>query len=400
MSTAIHTFQAGLMALVALSLALIAWRRREWRGGLLAMAFIFLGVAFNEFDWLTSRLPPLNFNEPELIPIAVSILLATLCILCYRGSTSAALFEVWRNRRFILLVWGLLLVSIFANAARAKELWHILAPDLIDSWQVRYFAQQLTKLFGHFLLLNWAVLFFMDEWHRLAHRPSPHEHLLREHPLIEIGQGARRICYRIGNTGYCVKFLRIPGTTDLADKRFYRRLGYRFRIMLLRGRFDRTQNLNCQEAEAMVQCRLLAGAEVADAFPETIEIVFDEKRGYGILMNLLTNADGSPIIRADNAMAKRKDPAFNAAVYPKLKSLLYALINASAPFYEPANIQVQIQADGSPRLRLIDFEPVDKKLIHISEKLPFIRRADLARRTEKFLQELRDKFNLTDTTAS
>ncbi len=394
MSTAYHTFQTILITLVAISLALVAWRRREWRGGLLAMAFIFLGIAFNEFEWLTDRLPPLNMPEPELIPIATSLALAFACFLISPGSTSAAFYEVWRNRRFTLLVWGLLLVSILANAIRAKELWAFLAPDLTDSWQVRYFAQQLTKFFGHILLLNWAILFFMDEWHCLVHRPSPHEHLLREHPLIEIGQGARRICYRIGNTNYCVKFLRDPSATDLADKRFYRRLGRRFRIMLLRGRFDRTQNLNCQEAEAMVQCRLTAGAEVAAAFPETIEIVFDEKRGYGILMNLLTNADGSPIIRADNAMWERKDPAFNAAVYPKLKSLLYALIDASAPFFEPANVQVQIQADGSPRLRLIDFEPVDKKFIHISEKLPFVRRADLARRTEKFLKGLRERFNL------
>ena len=382
-----HILQFALMFAVSVALALVAGRRREWRGGLAAMAFVFLGVAINEFDFLFDRMPSPWFDEPEVVPIITSLVCASLCVALWRGSTRTALFEVWRNRRFFLLVWGLLFVSLFANGIRSKHLWAVLAPEMTDSWWVRKFAMEMTKLFGHFLLLNWAALFFMDEWHRLVHRPSPHEHLLHENELVEIGQGARRVCYRIGETGYCVKFLRDPN-----DKTWGRKIGLRFRLMLLTGRFDRELNLNCQEAEAMVRARLCAGADVAAAFPEVIEIVFDEKRGYGILMNLLTNADGSRMIRADNEMARRKDPAFAAMVYPKLESLLNDLIEISAPFFEPANIQAQIQADGSVKLRLIDFEPIGKQFIPVTEWLPFVRRNDLRRRTDEFLKELREKY--------
>lgn len=381
-----HVLQSMLMLAVAAALALVAWKRREWRGGLAAMAFVFLGVAINEFDFLFDRLPT-TIQEPEFIPISVSLVCAALCAVVWRGSTETALFEVWRNRRFWLLVWGLLFVSLLANGVRNKALWAVMAPEITDTWWVRKLAMEMTKLFGHFLLLNWAVLFFMDEWHRLSHHPSPHEHLLHENELVEIGQGARRVCYRIGDTGFCVKFLRDPN-----DMTWGRRLGLRFRLMLLKGRFDRELNLNCQEAEAMVRCRLCAGADVAAAFPEVIEIVFDEKRGYGILMNLITNADGSRMIRADNEMARRKDPAFAAMCYPKLESLLNALIEISAPFFEPANVQAQILADGSVKMRLIDFEPVDKKLIPVAELFPFVRRNDLRRRTDEFLKEVREKY--------
>ena len=384
---AFHVLQSMLMLAVAAALALVAWKRREWRGGLAAMAFVFLGVAFNEFDFLFDRLRLPGLDEPEVVPIAASLVCAAVCMVVWRGSTGAALFEVWRNRRFCLLVWGLLFVSLLANGVRSKHLWAVLVPELTDGWCVRKFAMELTKLFGHFLLLNWAVLFFMDEWHRLVYRPSPHEHLLRENELVEIGQGARRVCYRIGDTGFCVKFLRDPN-----DRSSGRRLGFRFRRMLVKGRFDRETNLNCLEAEAMVRCRLSAGADVAEAFPEVIEIVFDEKRGYGILMNLITNADGSRMIRAVYEMKQRNDPAFSARVYAQLESLLNALIDVSAPFFEPANVQAQILADGSVKLRLIDFEPVDKKLIPVSEWIPFVRRNDLRRRTDAFLQTLREKY--------
>ena len=164
----------------------------------------------------------------------------------------------------------------------------------------------------------------------------------------------------------------------------------------MKGRFDQNLNLNCLEAQAMVRCRLEAGAEVAEAFPEVIEIVFDEKRGYGILMTLVTNADGSNLMSADDLMLKRKDRKFAALCYPQLKKLLEALVDIAAPFFEPCNIQAQILADGTPRMRLIDFEPVDKKLFPVAEWVPFIRQADLARRSKEFLKGLRELYELED----
>lgn len=389
-TVAFHLLQSALMAGVALTLGLLAVRRRAWRGGLLAMAFVFLGVAVNELDPFLKELPAFGLDEPEIVPIVVSLLLAVACAIRWRGSTWGAFTEVCRNRHFFLLVWGLLFVSLLPNLVRNRHLWQFLAlggPG--GSHSLRELAQEMTKFFGHFLLVNWAVLFFRDEWSRFARHVSPHEHLLREQDLVEIGRGARRVCYRIGETGFCVKFLRDPKDAD-SD----RKLGWRFRVMLKTARFDRRRNVNCLEAEAMMRYRREAGPHVSAAFPEVVEVVFDEQRGYGVLMSLLANADGSKIIRVEYEMKKRRDPVFSAACCRQLKELFNELIAISAPFFEPANVQIQFLSDGSTRLRLIDFEPVDKKLIPIAEVVPFVRRKNLQRKTARYLRGLREKYGI------
>ena len=378
---------SGLMACVALLLSALAVRRREWRGGLLAMAFVFLGIAINELDPFWKSVSFAGLAEPEVVPIVGSLVLAAACAIGWRGSTVAALVELVRNRRFFLFAWGLLFVSVLPNVARSRHLWQMLAPGMAEARVLRELAQEMTKMFGHFLLLNWVTLFLKDEWGRFVHRLSPHEHLLREHELVEIGQGARRICYRIGDTGFCVKFLREP-----QDDRSGRKIGWRFRRMLKNGRFDRRQNVNCLEAEAMNRYRQSAGPIVSAAFPETVEVVFDERRGYGVLMSYLTNADGSRIIRAEYEMEKRRDPVFADACCRQIAALFEELIAASAPFFEPANVQVQFLSDGSFRLRLIDFEPVDKKLVPLAEWLPLVRRVNLRHKAELYLETLREKY--------
>ena len=197
MTYALHIAQASLMAGVAVLLMALAVRRREWRGGFMALGFVFLGVAINELDPFWKRLSLLDLDEPELLPIAASLVLAGLCALRWHGSTWGAFGEVILNRRFFLLVWGLLFVSLLPNVVRNRHLWQLLAPVVSDTRMLRDFAQEMTKAFGHFLLINWIVLFLKDEWRRLVHQMSPHEHLLQEQPLVEIGQGARRICYRL-----------------------------------------------------------------------------------------------------------------------------------------------------------------------------------------------------------
>lgn len=389
MTYALHIAQASLMAGVATLLMALAVRRREWRGGFMAMGFIFLGVAINELDPFWKRLSLLDLDEPEILPIAASLVLAGICALRWRGSTWGAFGEVLHNRRFFLLAWGLLFVSLLPNVVRNRHLWQLLAPVVSDTRMLRDFAQEMTKAFGHFLLVNWIVLFLKDEWRRLVHQLSPHEHLLHEQPLIEIGQGARRICYRLGETGFCVKFLRDP-----SDTRSERKLGWRFRQMLKNGRFDRRLNVNCLEAEAMEKYRHEAGPLVAAAFPEVVEVVFDERRGYGVLMSLVTNADGSLVVRTEYEMKKRGDTAFAARCCQQLEALLKELADASAPFFEPRNVQIQFLADGSTRLRLIDFEPVDKKLIPLTEVFPFMRRQNLQRKARAYLQDLRAEYGL------
>lgn len=220
---------------------------------------------------------------------------------------------------------------------------------------------------------------------------GPHAHLLREHRLVKLGVGARRVCYRIGDTGYCVKFLR-----TLEDDPS-RHLGWRLRRMLKHDRFDRRRNLNCLEANAMEEYRRLAGPAVAAALPETVEIVFDEKRGYGVLMSLLTNDDGTPVISADYEMAKRRDPVFVRSCLEQIKAILDELIACSAPFFEPDNFEAQVAGDGSVRIRMIDFEPCDKKFLPVAELLPTVRRMNLRRKAKEYLQRTAEKFDIIRT---
>lgn len=219
--------------------------------------------------------------------------------------------------------------------------------------------------------------------------PSPHEHLLREHEWIVLGEGARRICYRIGATGYCVKFMRDPATTRSSQK-----IGWRFRRALKHDRFNLRRNINCLEAEAMNRYRRIAGPAVAAALPEVVEIVFDEKLGYGVLMTYLTNADGTPVVSADYEMERRNDLLFTTSCYDQIKVLLKELISCSAPFFEPDNFEAQVQADGSVRIRMIDFEPRDKKFIPIAEYLPLWRRLNLQRKARTYLRKIADKFDI------
>lgn len=188
---------AGVMACVALLLGVLAVRRHEWRGGLLAMAFVFLGIAVNELGPFWRFAAFAGLDEPEFVPIAASLVLGALCAAVWRGSTTAAFVEIVRNRRFFLFVWGILFVSVLPNIAKSRPLWELLAPGLDATHGLRNLAEEMTQTFGHFLLLNWVVLFLKDEWDRFVHRLSPHEHLLREHELVEIGRGARRVCYRL-----------------------------------------------------------------------------------------------------------------------------------------------------------------------------------------------------------
>lgn len=177
------------------------------------------------------------------------------------------------------------------------------------------------------------------------------------YPLKKLGVGARRVCYRIGDTGYCVKFLR-----TLADDPC-RKLGWKLRRMLKKDRFDPRRNLNCLEAEAMNRYRVLAGPRIAAALPEVVETVFDDEFGYGVVMSELKNADGSGVESVIIDMMSRKDSVYNRECFRRMRELVNDLIEVSAPFYEADNFVVQYRADGSFALRIIDFEPVGKKLL-------------------------------------
>ena len=195
------------------------------------------------------------------------------------------------------------------------------------------------------------------------------------YPLTKLGMGARRICFSIGESGYCVKFLRTQA--DRPD----RLLGWRAKRMLKKYRFDLKRNINCLEADAMRRYRDLAGARVASALPEIVKIVRDEERGYGIMMDELRNADESGVKSVIKEMMERpQDVDFQKRAFAAMDELIDDLIAVSAPFYEVDNFVVQYATDGSWRLRIIDFEPVGKKLFSPERYWPWYRRLFIRRK--------------------
>lgn len=134
--------------------------------------------------------------------------------------------------------------------------------------------------------------------------------------------------------------------------------------------------------------RLKGGTAVAAALPEVVETVYDPQLGYGVLMSYLTNADGSPVISAVYEMANRRDSAFSRACYGQIKRLLEDLVACSAPFFEPDNFQAQVMPDGGVRIRMIDFEPCDKKLIPLGEFVPLARRIHLRHKARRSLKKM------------
>lgn len=203
------------------------------------------------------------------------------------------------------------------------------------------------------------------------------------YPLVKLGEGARRVCYRIGETGYCVKFMRDPATTESTQK-----FGWRFRYALKHYRFDRRHNINCLEAEAMEKYRVKAGPLLAAALPEEVEIVYDEKMGYGILMSMLRNADGTPVISVDYEIERRQNISFTRSCKAQMRSILDELIACAAPFFEPNNFEAQVVADGSVRVRIIDFEPCDKKFLPVAEYVGWLRRRNLRRKAAAYLNSI------------
>ena len=99
-----------------------AIRYREWRGGLMLLACLFMAVAMNELeDFFRPCFP--TMHEPELVPIVAFVVLGILLAAVNYGTTVAGLKAVYSNRRFPLLVWGMCLSSFLPNVAESRAVW-------------------------------------------------------------------------------------------------------------------------------------------------------------------------------------------------------------------------------------------------------------------------------------
>ena len=360
-----------------------AVRHPDWRGGFAILSAAFLAAAANECERFWKAILPETLEEPELLPILILLVVGIIIAIVNRGTIWPGLREVMRNRRFPLLVWGLLLVSILPNIAKAKWMWLAFTSD--DSTHaVREAVADVVQIFGDMLLLNWAILFLKDKIKVFERRTGPHNDLVFQHPLIEVGRGTRRVAYKLGDTGYCVKFYRPP--QEKMKKAVRRDVGWR--------RFNKFRNSCSEEVHVYNMFRHDMPQEIRSRMPELCERVFHPEWGWGILETYYTNPDGTAIIPYDKELRRQTDPAIKREIYRQARDMLLALIREAALFHEPGNLHVLFLKDGSLQLRLVDFEPESKTAIPLELFWPWYRRCKLRRKATRFLQYIREHFDI------
>ena len=374
----------------AISMMLAAFRHREWRGGLLLLGCVFLSAAMNEPEELFRRFFPID--EPELPAIIFFLVLGVVLAVLNRGTTLVALKAVYANRRFPLLAWGLCLVSVLPQLGTDKHVWAALLPPVYSTHETRELVEHGIEFLGYLFLLNWAILFLKDKWRVLMRRvPSPHEYLLKECSWEQIGfPGSRRICYKLGDSGFCVKFYKPPEEcVSVKMKKSIRR-------DISRRRHDKYRNSCSQEVHIWNRLRHSMPSEIRELLPQVMERVYHPLMGWGVLETLYLNPDGSGIIPLEWTVQHRHDRELALWAYRKIRHYLKLLIDQSAPFYEASNFFAWIQRDGSILVRIIDFEPDSKTLVPLEKIWPWYRRRKVRRNAIRYLRHWRERFGIQE----
>lgn len=206
-----------------------------------------------------------------------------------------------------------------------------------------------------------------------------------------IGEGSRRACYRLGKTGLCVKFYRRP--EDCVAPKMKPSVIRELR----RRRFNRRANVCAQEVDLLARLGPKLPPVVREMLPETMELVKHPLWGWGSVQPYLTNPDGSTIIPAELEMwhhAQERD--FVLRMYRCVRDCLDLIVPSALPFYEASNLFVWWQADGSMKLKIIDFEPTSKTLISPERFCPWLRRRMMRRKADDYLAYLRMAFKIKE----
>ena len=385
------TVRFALVAAAALGMFVLAGRRSEWRGGLVALALVFLAGAANEVGDSWRRFIPEMFGEAELIPILAALALSAAYAALNRGTTIAAAAAVYRNRRLPILVWGLVFISVMPNVAKWKPLWNFLASHVEATHDIRELAEEAVRFIGDALLFNWAALFLKDKWRRRARVPSPHEHLVFGNELVEIGRGTRRVAYRVGDTGYCVKFY-YPEEQCIEALKMQKSIQRDVRWR----RFNKSRNSSSAEVYVYDLMRHTMPEDIRSAMPEVCERVYHPVWGWGILETYYTNPDGSAILPYEDEM-KRSSPEDRERIYALAVDVLDRVIAAGALLYEPGNFHVLRKAEGAMEMKLVDFEPESKTAIPLERISVRVRRKKLRRKAKRYLKHIRKIFHMRAT---
>lgn len=382
-----------LMAFGGVCMTIAGKRHKDWRNGLYFVASVFFAVACDSVSdrFLAPILP--FMKEPEVLLSFFCVLIGAYLVKRNRSSAWTAAGVIYNNRRFPLLVWGLVFIIFVPNIAKNRNLWEFFEPKLVgvNTVLMRHTIEDITELLGAFLLFNWGFLFLKDKWRVInRHNDEEFEQLLRENKLERVGfGGSRRNCYKLGDSGLCVKFYKPPSECKKGLMKDSIRREIRAR------RFNKYRNVNSREVDVYNRFRHEMPEEVRSKLPPVCKRVFHPELGWGVLETYYANPDGEAIIPYEFEIA-RQTPEKKAIIYAQAKDLLAVLVRSAAPFYEPGNFHTLINPDGTIETKLIDFEPTGKTLIQLEAVWPAYRRKKLKRKAARYLAHIREKYDVAD----
>ncbi len=230
--------------------------------------------------------------------------------------------------------------------------------------------------------------------------PSPDEldAMFAAGKMERLGIGSRRVCYRIPGTGLCLKCYR--SEAEIAEGKHPGRMPFKPLAPsvvdeMRRHRFSDRGNTSCQEWRYYTSLSRRLPPELLAVFPETLERVLLKDRGWCLIEDEVINADGSSPLKFQAACACIADVELRDRLLSAMKSLCESLARHGVCFYDPQNVLVQWRADGTFRLRIVDFEPVSRAFIPLDKLIPSLVGFKVRRRFARYLKSFEILFGAT-----
>ena len=207
--------------------------------------------------------------------------------------------------------------------------------------------------------------------------------------MKRLGLGSRRACYRIPDSGLCVKCYR--SEPEIAEGKHPERNDLKpLAPSVIREirihRFSDAGNTSCQEWRYHEVLKKRLPPDLLEVFPETLVRVMVPGRGWCLVEEEILNADGTPARKFHEAYGFALDPKIRASLLKTMKGLCDGLARHAVRFYDPQNVLVQWKADGTFRLRIVDFEPASRAIIPLDRFFPALVGCKVRRRFARYLK--------------
>ena len=204
--------------------------------------------------------------------------------------------------------------------------------------------------------------------------------------MKRLGMGVRRACYEIPGAGLCVKCYRsdaeiqegkYPGVNPISP------LAAAVVREIRKYRFDEKHNTSCQEYRYWCELKRRLPPDLMDVFPSVMGQVVVPVRGWCAVEEIVSNEDGSEAKKFHEALAVSKSNERDR-LFAAFDWLVRELCHHAVRFYDPQNVLVQRSANGSPRLRITDFEPASRTLISLDSLASSLVRLKIKRRFARY----------------